>query len=107
MKVGNIYKFQDREPLPDNFFEYPSSLRDNRVPVIIDNGKCFGLYYNVLAVWKFWKNYQPKVDLQVVISAEWDGQLTKNPDWLSETWSRSPSCPKEKRCVDCCYGLNL
>ena len=39
MKVENIYKFKDREPSPDIFYEYSSSLRDNGVPIIVDNGK--------------------------------------------------------------------
>ena len=34
----NIFRFQDRETSPDAFFEYSPSLRDNGVPIVIDNG---------------------------------------------------------------------
>ncbi|KXJ07690.1 Actin-related protein 5 [Exaiptasia diaphana] len=35
---GVILKFKDEETSPDSFYEYPSSVRDGKVPLIIDNG---------------------------------------------------------------------
>ena len=36
---AQIYRFQDCETSPDSFYDYPPSIRDNAVPLIIDNGK--------------------------------------------------------------------
>ncbi|KAJ7377830.1 Actin- protein 5, partial [Desmophyllum pertusum] len=35
---GQIYRFQDCETSPDSFYDYSPSIRDNAVPLIIDNG---------------------------------------------------------------------
>ncbi|XP_048586929.1 actin-related protein 5 [Nematostella vectensis] len=37
-KAENIFKFKDIEPTADPFCDYPSSIRDNHVPIVIDNG---------------------------------------------------------------------
>ena len=34
-----IYRFQDCETSPDSFYDYSPSVRDNTVPLIIDNGE--------------------------------------------------------------------
>jgi len=36
-----IYRFQDCETSPDSFYDYSPSIRDNTVPLIIDNGEFF------------------------------------------------------------------
>ena len=36
---AQMYRFQDNETSPDSFYDYPPSIRDNAVPLIIDNGK--------------------------------------------------------------------
>ncbi|KAL9988638.1 hypothetical protein ACROYT_G003104 [Oculina patagonica] len=35
---AQIYRFQDCETSPDSFYDYSPSIRDNAVPLIIDNG---------------------------------------------------------------------
>ena len=35
----HIFRFQDFETSPDSFYDYSPSLRENAVPLIIDNGK--------------------------------------------------------------------
>lgn len=44
---GIILKFKDEESTPDSFYEYPSSLRDGKVPLIIDNGMKFNSQINL------------------------------------------------------------
>ncbi|XP_013421729.1 actin-related protein 5-like [Lingula anatina] len=34
----HVFTFKDEKPSPDPIFEYPDSLRDSRIPLIIDNG---------------------------------------------------------------------
>lgn len=34
-----LYTFKDFVPDPDPVYDYPSSLRDGQIPVVIDNGR--------------------------------------------------------------------
>lgn len=38
---AQIYRFKDSETSPDSFYDYSPSVRDNAVPLIIDNGEFF------------------------------------------------------------------
>lgn len=35
---ARIFRFQDCETSPDSFYDYPANIRDNSIPLIIDNG---------------------------------------------------------------------
>lgn len=36
---ARIFRFQDCETSPDSFYDYPANIRDNSIPLIIDNGE--------------------------------------------------------------------
>ena len=38
MAEDNIFKFEDDPVYPDLFHEYPASLSESKVPLVIDNG---------------------------------------------------------------------
>ena len=38
MAESQVYSFKDEKPVPDIVVEYPASLRQNKVPIVIDNG---------------------------------------------------------------------
>ena len=38
MAEDNIFKFDDDPVYPDLFHEYPASLSESKVPLVIDNG---------------------------------------------------------------------
>ncbi|XP_048245169.1 actin-related protein 5-like isoform X1 [Haliotis rufescens] len=38
MSVPNLFSFKDEKPVPDPVHEYSDSLRDGKVPLVIDNG---------------------------------------------------------------------
>ncbi|GFR82475.1 actin-related protein 5-like, partial [Elysia marginata] len=35
---SNVYSFKDEKTIPDTFYDYPASLTDDKVPLVIDNG---------------------------------------------------------------------
>ena len=37
-EAENIFTFQDNFPAPDPVYDYPESLRNNSMPLVIDNG---------------------------------------------------------------------
>ena len=36
---SNVYSFKDEKTIPDSFYDYTTSLCDEKVPLVIDNGK--------------------------------------------------------------------
>lgn len=40
MAEGEVVTFKDEKPVPDKMFEYTNQIRDNKVPLVIDNGSC-------------------------------------------------------------------
>ena len=42
IELENVYTFQDEQPCTDPVHEYPSTLTENNVPIVIDNGKACG-----------------------------------------------------------------
>ncbi len=36
---SNIYYFSDESTVADPIFDYPSSLREEQIPIVIDNGR--------------------------------------------------------------------
>ncbi|XP_041369195.1 actin-related protein 5-like [Gigantopelta aegis] len=38
MAESQVYTFKDEKPVPDIVLEYPASLRQNKIPIVIDNG---------------------------------------------------------------------